>query len=161
MATEEHISLYTNILTDTPNNGYYSGVRVSREHSLLFPVLMYANSNTGPTVQKLSVRCDAGYKTATKTIISIHRYDSSTGKYLFNYDPENYLNYLYLSKNNNFTSDADALANGVWNKEIEIDDTIEDRNILFWVKCIPMAKKNKYQVLTNLALFLQTYTIKI
>src|SRR5574344_2160860 len=122
MATEEHISLYTNILTDTPNNGYYSGVRVSREHSLLFPVLMYANSNTGPTVQKLSVRCDAGYKTATKTIISIQRYDPNSKKYYFNYDPDKYLDHFYLSENDNYTSDSEAMTKGNWKKEIEIVD---------------------------------------
>mgnify|MGYP003589522000 CR=1 FL=1 len=161
MAAEEHISLYTNILTDTPNNGYYSGVSVSREHSLLFPVLMYANSNIGPTVQLLSVRCDEHYETITNTIISVQRYEPDTGVYYYNYDPKKYLQYLYIAKDNGYKSSSEALAKATWSHEIEITDKVESRNTIFWIKSIPIYKKSNYEILTNLGLFMQTYTIKI
>ena len=110
--------------------GGIDGTAVSENMSQTNPLSISLDGKSAEAkAVRLALRCDSGYQTVDNVTVSAYRYDG-----------ENYvstggnIDKFRFAADEDFSSDADALANANWQTSLTIADVIGTTNHVFWAK---------------------------
>lgn len=120
---------YLKIYSGSVTSGAKNGVEVSSEHTLTNPLSVVLDSSKAESkCIKCAVRCETGFETSGTTTLSFMYWNGSsyvaTGGAIDKFQ---------IAKDNNYTEDNVA-SNATWGSTLNIEDTIGDTNVIFWVK---------------------------